>query len=55
MILLFLIPYIGTIIAVIVNIIVAIRLAKMFDKGIGYILGLIFLPFVFYPLLGIKG
>lgn len=40
----------------IVNLIFAIwmlnLLAKSFDKGVGYTLGLLFLPFIFYPLLG---
>lgn len=30
---------------------VTYRLAKVFGKGIGYILGLLVLPFVFYPML----
>lgn len=29
-----------------------IKLAKKFNKGIGFSIGLIFLPFIFYPILG---
>jgi hypothetical protein len=31
---------------------VAIRLARLFGKGIGFGLGLVFFPFIFYPVLG---
>lgn len=31
---------------------VPVDIAKRFDKGVGYAVGLIFLPFVFFPLLG---
>lgn len=34
------------------NIFLAIKTATAFDKGVGYTIGLIFLPFVFYPILG---
>jgi len=41
----------------IVNIIIAIRmvhlLSKSFGKGTGFTFGLIFLPFIFYPILGL--
>ena len=47
-----LIPGIGTIGVLILNIVICYRLAKMYDKSIGYVLGLLFLPFIFYPLLG---
>ena len=33
-------------------IIVSLDLAKKFGKGAGYAVGLIFLPFIFYPMLG---
>jgi hypothetical protein len=46
--LLMLIPLVGLIIAIIVY----IDLAKSFGKGVGTGLGLIFLPFVFFPMLG---
>jgi len=36
----------------IVYIIVLIELAKRFGKGIGFALGLLFLPFIFFPVLG---
>ena len=45
---LFLIP----IVVLIIQVIVSIDIAKKFGKGTGYGLGLAFLPFVFYPLLG---
>ncbi len=37
---------------VVVGVIVAIDIAQNFGKGIGFALGLIFLGFVFYPILG---
>ena len=36
----------------IISIIVIAGVAKNFGKGVGFILGLIFLPFIFYPILG---
>ena len=35
----------------VVFIMLAVELAKVFGKGIGYVIGLILLPFVFYPVL----
>ena len=35
----------------VVFIMLAVELAKVFGKGIGYAIGLILLPFVFYPML----
>ncbi len=49
MLLLFLIPLVNIVIAVIV----AIDIAKAFGKGAGYGLGLAFLGFIFYPILGL--
>jgi hypothetical protein len=40
------------ILALIPNIMVPLDIAKGFDKGTGFGIGLIFLPFIFYPLLG---
>ncbi len=37
---------------IVMGIIVANELAKSFGKGVGFTLGLIFLPMVFYPILG---
>ncbi|HOW19892.1 MAG TPA: DUF5684 domain-containing protein [Phycisphaerae bacterium] len=37
---------------IIVGILVPIAIAKNFGKGTGFGLGLIFLPFIFYPILG---
>lgn len=45
--LLFLIPFVNFII----GIIVAIDVAKRFGKGAGFAIGLVFLPFIFYPML----
>lgn len=42
------IPLVNTVIAVAVT----YELAKVFGKGIWYTIGLIFLPFIFYPMLG---
>lgn len=49
------IPFIGQILILIVNIVVCHRLAQRYNKNIGYTLGLIFLPFIFYPLIAFKG
>ena len=46
--LLMLIPYLG----VIWSVWSTNLLSKSFGKGVGYTIGLIFLPFIFYPLLG---
>jgi hypothetical protein len=40
------------IVSLIVGIIVMIDFAKSFGKGGGFVVGLILLPFVFYPILG---
>jgi hypothetical protein len=47
-VLLFLIPFVN----IVISIIVTIDLAKNFGKGVGFALGLIFFPFIFYPILG---
>jgi ABC-type sulfate transport system permease subunit len=44
---LFLIPFVNFIVAILV----AIAIAKNFGKGGGFAAGLIFLPFIFYPML----
>lgn len=46
--LLFLVPFVGWIIGIVVS----VDIAKSFGKGAGYGVGLYFLSFVFYPLLG---
>lgn len=45
---LLLIPFVNLIVAIIV----LIALARNFGKGIGFALGLVILPFIFYPILG---
>jgi hypothetical protein len=40
------------IVNLVIAILVVLRLAWTFGKGLGFSLGLVFLPFVFYPLLG---
>jgi len=47
-IILMIIPLVNLIVAIIVT----IDLAKAFGKGVGTALGCIFLPFIFYPILG---
>lgn len=47
-IILFFIPFVSLIIAIII----ALDLAQSFGKGAGFGLGLIFLPIIFYPILG---
>lgn len=39
----------------IVFIIVLVELARRFGKGVGYAIGLLVLPFIFYPALGFGG
>lgn len=46
--LLFFVPFVG----IVVSIIVAAGVAENFGKGTGFVIGLIFLPFIFYPILG---
>ena len=36
----------------VVGIIVIVRLVRSFGKDVGFAVGLIFLPFIFYPILG---
>lgn len=45
---LMLIPFVN----LIVFIIVLVELAKRFGKGVGFAIGLLLLPFIFYPVLG---
>ena len=40
------------IVNIIIGIIVFIGVAEHFGKGVGFALGLIFLPFIFFPILG---
>ena len=47
-ILLFFIPCVN----IVVSILVAVELAKCFGQGAGFAVGMILLPFVFYPILG---
>jgi len=48
------IPYVGQIIILICSLIFSYKLAQLYEKGIVYTLGLIFLPFIFYPLIAFK-
>ncbi len=45
---LFLIPLVNLVVAILV----VIALAERFGKGVGFAIGLLLLPFIFYPLLG---
>jgi len=40
------------IVSLVVGIMVAVSLARAFGKGGGFAVGMIFLPFIFYPILG---
>lgn len=40
------------IVSIVFTVLVVIGVAKNFGKGVGFILGMIFLPFIFYPILG---
>ena len=46
------ITIIGGIVALVFSILVSLNLAKKFEKSSGYGVGLAFLPFIFYPMLG---
>jgi hypothetical protein len=46
--LLFLIPFVNLVIAIIVT----IDIAKRFGKGVGFAIGMILVPFIFWPILG---
>lgn len=47
-IILMLIPFVNFVIAILL----IHNLSKVFGKGVGFTLGLFFLPFIFYPILG---
>ncbi|RLD19667.1 MAG: hypothetical protein DRI69_07895 [Bacteroidetes bacterium] len=47
--LLFFIPFVNIVLAIILM----ISVARSFDKDAGFAIGLIFLPFIFYPILGL--
>jgi hypothetical protein len=47
-IILFFIPIVNLVIAILV----AIEIAKKFNQGAGFGIGMVFLPFIFYPMLG---
>ena len=46
-IVLFFIPFVNAVMAIVL----VYNMAKVFGKGIGFTLGMIFLPFIFYPIL----
>jgi Family of unknown function (DUF5684) len=46
------IPFVGWIVVFVIGIIIAIDLAKSFAKSTGFAVGLIFLNFIFIPILG---
>jgi hypothetical protein len=46
--LLMLIPLVNFIIAIVLN----VDIAKRFGKGVGFAIGMLFLPFIFWPILG---
>jgi len=50
--LLLLIPLANFIIAIILIFILNVDVAKRFGKGVGFAIGMIFLPFIFWPILG---
>jgi hypothetical protein len=43
--------YFVPIVSIIIAIVVSIDIAKRFGKGVGFALGLVFLPIIFYPIL----
>lgn len=46
-IILFFVPFVN----IVISIIITYQLAKVFGKGVGFTIGLILLPFIFYPIL----
>jgi hypothetical protein len=46
------VPFVGWIVVFVIGIIIAIDLAKSFAKSTGFAVGLIFLNFIFIPILG---
>lgn len=53
--LLAIIPIVGSIVCVVLGIVVTAKLGTAFNKGAGFILGMILLPFIFYPILAFGG
>jgi hypothetical protein len=51
LILLFLVPFVNSIVGIIFSIIIAYRLAICFGKSTGFAVGIFFLPFIFYTML----
>lgn len=51
LIILYIIPFVNYAAVPVISIIAAVKLAKCFGKDIAFALGLIFLPFIFYPIL----
>ena len=45
------IPVVGVFILAIFSIIVVIKLGTAFNRGVGFILGMLFLPMIFFPIL----
>ncbi len=45
------IPIVGPIVILVLNIILMLNLAKAFGRGTGFAIGLIFLPIIFIPIL----
>jgi hypothetical protein len=45
------IPFVGALLLLVVMIFVSIGVAKNFGQGAGFIVGLVLLPFIFYPIL----
>jgi hypothetical protein len=46
------IPFVGPFVMLAVSILISIDVARNFNRGIGFAIGLALLPFVFYPILG---
>lgn len=52
LIILLIIPYVNAFAGTVIYIFMAINLAKAFNKDTAFAIGLVLLPFVFYPILG---
>lgn len=53
--LLAIIPIVGQLLCLVLNIVVVAKMGSAFNKGTGFIIGMIFLPFIFYPILAFGG
>lgn len=49
------IPFVGPVVALVIWAVILIGVAKAFDRGVGFGIGLTFLPYIFFPILAFSG